>query len=112
AISRSGRSGASTASTLGRGSTAGDTRVHAAYQAHAGARGRSTMGLNAAIALLIAVALDRAFGEPPNAIHPVAWMGTAIAWGRNWALCTSRVGQFVRGTVVALTLPIVCAVAA
>jgi len=70
------------------------------------------MGLNAAIALLIAVALDHAFGEPPNAIHPVAWMGTAIAWGRNWALCASRVGQFVRGTVVALTLPVVCAAVA
>ena len=70
------------------------------------------MGLNAASALLIAVTLDRAFGEPPNAIHPVAWMGTAIAWGRNWALCASRVGQFVRGTVVALTLPAVCATVA
>jgi len=70
------------------------------------------MGLNGAIALLIAVALDHAFGEPPNAIHPVAWMGSAIAWGRNWALCASRVGQFLRGTVVALTLPVACAAVA
>jgi adenosylcobinamide-phosphate synthase len=67
------------------------------------------MGLTAAFALLIAVALDRAFGEPPNAVHPVAWMGSAIAWGRDWALRPSRVGQFVRGAVVALTLPVVCA---
>jgi adenosylcobinamide-phosphate synthase len=67
------------------------------------------MGLNAAVALLLAVVLDRAFGEPPNAIHPVAWMGSAIARGRNWALRPARVGQFVRGAVVALTLPVVCA---
>jgi adenosylcobinamide-phosphate synthase len=62
-----------------------------------------------ALALLIAVALDRAFGEPPNAIHPVAWMGSAIGWGRDWALRRSRVDQFVRGAIVALTVPVLCA---
>jgi adenosylcobinamide-phosphate synthase len=67
------------------------------------------LGVSAALALLLAVALDRAFGEPPNAIHPVAWMGSAIAWGRNWALRPSRMAQFLRGAVVALALPIVCA---
>jgi adenosylcobinamide-phosphate synthase len=29
--------------------------------------------------LLVACALDLTFGEPPNVIHPVAWMGRAIA---------------------------------
>jgi adenosylcobinamide-phosphate synthase len=67
------------------------------------------MGVNAALVLLIAVVLDRAFGEPPNAIHPVAWMGSTIAWSRDWALRPSRTGQFVRGAVIALTLPAVCA---
>jgi adenosylcobinamide-phosphate synthase len=67
------------------------------------------MGMNPALALLIAVALDRAFGEPPNAIHPVAWMGSAIARGRDWALRPSRAAQFARGAVVALALPVICA---
>jgi adenosylcobinamide-phosphate synthase len=65
--------------------------------------------VNAALVLLIAVTLDRAFGEPPNAIHPVAWMGSAIARGRDWALRSSRAGQFLRGALVALTLPALCA---
>jgi adenosylcobinamide-phosphate synthase len=29
-------------------------------------------------ALLLALALDLALGEPPNALHPVAWLGTLI----------------------------------
>lgn len=65
--------------------------------------------MNAALALLIAVALDGAFGEPPNAVHPVAWIGSAIAWGRDWALRPSRWAQFVRGALVALALPLICA---
>ena len=65
--------------------------------------------MNAALALLIAVALDRAFGEPPNAVHPVAWMGSLIARGRDWALRPLQLGQFVRGAVVALVVPSVCA---
>jgi len=68
--------------------------------------------MNAALALLIALALDRVFGEPPNALHPVAWMGSAIARGRDWALRPLRFGQFVRGAVVALALPLVSAVLA
>lgn len=59
----------------------------------------------AALALLLAVALDRAFGEPPNALHPVAWMGAAIARGRDWALPHGRMGQLARGTLVAVAVP-------
>ena len=65
--------------------------------------------MSAAFALLIAVTLDRVFGEPPNAVHPVAWMGSAIARGRDWALAASRAGQFARGALVALTVPTLCA---
>lgn len=32
----------------------------------------------AALTLLLAAALDRAFGEPRNAWHPVAWLGRAV----------------------------------
>ncbi|HKB23622.1 MAG TPA: cobalamin biosynthesis protein, partial [Methylomirabilota bacterium] len=31
--------------------------------------------------LLSAVALDLAFGDPPNRVHPVAWLGRALALG-------------------------------
>src|SRR5262249_49488789 len=30
--------------------------------------------------LLLALALDAAFGEPPNALHPVAWLGRLLSW--------------------------------
>jgi adenosylcobinamide-phosphate synthase len=66
--------------------------------------------VSATIALAVAFGLDAAFGEPPNALHPVAWMGKGIARGRAWALRASRAGQFVRGAVVALTVPAMAAV--
>jgi adenosylcobinamide-phosphate synthase len=56
----------------------------------------------AAIALVVAYALDLAFGEPPNALHPVAWMGKAVARGRDWALRASPRAQLLRGAAVAL----------
>jgi adenosylcobinamide-phosphate synthase len=40
-------------------------------------------GLHAVAVVVLAVALDLALGDPPNAIHPVAWMGRAIAVGRR-----------------------------
>lgn len=55
----------------------------------------------AAMALILAYALDRTLGEPPNALHPVAWMGSVIARGRDWALRSGPQGQLVRGTAVA-----------
>jgi adenosylcobinamide-phosphate synthase len=63
----------------------------------------------AAASLLLAVILDRTFGEPPNALHPVAWMGAAVARGRDWALRATGAGQFIRGAIVALAIPAVCA---
>ncbi|MGB4060900.1 MAG: adenosylcobinamide-phosphate synthase CbiB [Burkholderiaceae bacterium] len=32
------------------------------------------------MALLLALALDHLFGEPPARIHPVVWMGAALGW--------------------------------
>ena len=40
-------------------------------------------GVHAVAVVVLAVALDLALGDPPNAIHPVAWMGRAIAVGRR-----------------------------
>jgi adenosylcobinamide-phosphate synthase len=58
-----------------------------------------------ALVLAIAYGMDRAFGEPPNALHPVAWIGTAIAHAKTWALRGTRASQLARGAVVALALP-------
>jgi adenosylcobinamide-phosphate synthase len=58
-----------------------------------------------ALALLAAFGLDAAFGEPPNAWHPVVWMGAAIARGRAWALAAGRGAQLARGAAVALLVP-------
>jgi len=58
-----------------------------------------------ALAVLAAFGLDAAFGEPPNAVHPVAWMGVAIARGRAWALAGRRGTQLARGAAVALLVP-------
>jgi len=63
----------------------------------------------ASVALVAAYALDGAFGEPPNRLHPVAWMGSVIARARRWALGdetrAGRWGQLARGAVVALAIP-------
>jgi len=56
----------------------------------------------AAIVLLLAVALDLAFGDPPNRYHPVAWIGRALAIGRR-RLCHGRpLALLARGAVLAL----------
>ncbi len=33
-----------------------------------------------AMALLMAVWLDRQVGEPPERVHPVVWMGKVLRW--------------------------------
>jgi adenosylcobinamide-phosphate synthase len=65
--------------------------------------------MSGALAILAAFGLDAALGEPPNALHPVAWMGTAIVRGRAWALHGGRAAQFVKGALVAVTVPAVSA---
>jgi adenosylcobinamide-phosphate synthase len=61
------------------------------------------------LGLLAAYAIDLAFGEPPDSIHPVAWVGTAVAAGRAWALRPGKAEQLVRGGLVALAIPTVAA---
>ncbi|MEY4561328.1 MAG: hypothetical protein RLZZ618_605 [Pseudomonadota bacterium] len=44
-----------------------------------------------ALALLMAWALDLLFGEPRNALHPVAWLGNGLQWiGRRLVLWPPR----------------------
>ena len=52
-----------------------------------------------AAALLIAWTLDATFGEPPNAVHPVAWLGRLLGpLGKR--LCSwPRVPAFIGGAL-------------
>ena len=50
----------------------------------------------------LALALDLTLGEPPNAIHPVAWMGKVIALLERGNKSPSHTAQFVYGVVMAL----------
>jgi adenosylcobinamide-phosphate synthase len=56
------------------------------------------------LAVLVAVGLDLAVGDPPNRVHPVAWMGRAIAIGRA-RLCRGGATRLLLGGAV-LTLSV------
>lgn len=52
-----------------------------------------------------AVLVDLAFGEPPNAAHPVAWTGKLIAWAMRIAPKRGPRRQLVTGALLALAVP-------
>ncbi len=52
--------------------------------------------------LLLAIALDLAFGEPPNAIHPVFWMGKAASFLLKVRGGRYQATQFLWGMAVVL----------
>ena len=52
--------------------------------------------------MLLALALDLAFGELPNAVHPVAWMGKVTLYLKRIFRGHSPVGQFIHGVGIAL----------
>ncbi|MBC8255165.1 MAG: cobalamin biosynthesis protein CobD [Ardenticatenia bacterium] len=54
------------------------------------------------ITLLGALALDLALGEPPNAFHPVAWMGRFIGWGWRRSPRRGPLRQFAWGAALVL----------
>jgi len=64
-----------------------------------------------AAALAIALAIDAVFGEPPNALHPVAWFGT-LASRVVRAAPRRPIAQLAFGALVAVGLPLLCAAAA
>ncbi|MFC1992288.1 cobalamin biosynthesis protein [Chloroflexota bacterium] len=61
--------------------------------------------------MLLALVLDLAFGEPPNSVHPVAWMGKVALYLKRIYGGHSTVGQFIHGagivlfTIAAFTVP-------
>jgi len=52
--------------------------------------------------MLLALVLDLAFGEPPNTVHPVAWMGKIALYLKRIYGGRSTVGQFIHGAGIAL----------
>ena len=54
--------------------------------------------------LLLALALDLTLGDPPNALHPVAWMGKLTSWLEKGGMFRSRAGQFLYGMGMVLLI--------
>ncbi|KQR45901.1 adenosylcobinamide-phosphate synthase CbiB [Acidovorax sp. Leaf160] len=46
-----------------------------------------------AAAVPLALLIDRLFGEPPAALHPVVWMGHALQWGGDRVAPTAPTGR-------------------
>ncbi|HEX3760924.1 MAG TPA: adenosylcobinamide-phosphate synthase CbiB [Kofleriaceae bacterium] len=64
-----------------------------------------------AAALAVALAIDALLGEPPNAVHPVAWIGTLTSWVLR-AAPRRPAAQLGFGALVALGIPALCAAVA
>lgn len=55
-----------------------------------------------AAVISVAILIDVLLGDPPNRIHPVAWMGSGIAWMRRWAPTSGRFMPFCFGGWIVL----------
>ena len=55
--------------------------------------------------LLLALLIDLALPEPPNALHPVAWMGKAIAALERLADGRGNAAAFMIGAAMAIAVP-------
>jgi adenosylcobinamide-phosphate synthase len=64
------------------------------------------------VVLALALALDPLLGELPSAVHPVVWMGRAIAWCERRAPKAGARSQLIAGALIALVIPGVFAGAA
>ncbi|MFB6300997.1 MAG: adenosylcobinamide-phosphate synthase CbiB [Halobacteriales archaeon] len=63
------------------------------------------MTLQAVVAVALAAGLDLLFGEPPDRLHPVAWLGTSIGWlDRDWLV------PRIAGVLLALSVPFFVAI--
>src|SRR5947208_14261056 len=56
------------------------------------------------LSLIVAAALDLTLGDPPNRLHPVAWMGRAIGAGRRGLCHGGPQRLLVGGALVTLTV--------
>lgn len=64
------------------------------------------------VVLLGALGVDRWYGEWPDRLHPVVWMGNTIRWLERWAPKGGAGGQFVYGLAMAILVPSAFAVLA
>jgi adenosylcobinamide-phosphate synthase len=63
--------------------------------------------MNIIYIIILAIAIDLFLGDPPNAVHPVAWMGHVISFLIKWGRGRSQAFQVFWGTLtVLLTLGI------
>lgn len=62
------------------------------------------MTISGALVVPLALALDGAFGDPPNRFHPVAWLGRLVNALMRLAPRTGTVRQLSFGTALALGL--------
>jgi adenosylcobinamide-phosphate synthase len=69
-------------------------------------------GLTSLSLLGVAVGVDLVLGEPPAVVHPVVWMGRAIAACVRIAPARGKVAPFVAGAFIALGIPALFAAAA
>ncbi|MEO1668936.1 MAG: cobalamin biosynthesis protein [Chloroflexota bacterium] len=53
--------------------------------------------------LLLALVLDLLFGDPPNRLHPVAWMGRFIGWLQKRITVRGRILPFISGAGITLS---------
>ncbi len=63
------------------------------------------------MAVLLAVGLDLAVGDPPNRLHPVAWLGRLIATGRRWLGTGSAARLLVKGAALTVATAAIAALA-
>jgi adenosylcobinamide-phosphate synthase len=54
------------------------------------------------IIIVLAVAIDLALGDPPNAFHPVAWMGKVISFLEKAGLELGPAAQFAYGACITI----------
>ena len=56
--------------------------------------------LSRLVVLLLALAIDLVFGDPPNRYHPVAWVGRLLSAGQRW-LCRGSPARLLGGGALA-----------
>ncbi len=54
--------------------------------------------------LLVALAVEFTVGDPPNAIHPVAWLGKVISFFERFGFIAGKTYQFLYGALITVIL--------
>src|SRR5713101_5328570 len=59
--------------------------------------------------LSAALVVDALWGEPPNALHPVVWIGKVVSWLEKLAPRDGAGRQLAAGVFIALAVPLLFA---